>query len=258
MIQVHKFDERSFILRVSKCYSFEGNFIYLLFGDTRVLLLDTGGPPNDATPGLVLPLRQTVDSLITAWTSSHGGTGIDLIVAHTHGHGDHVFGDAQFVGRPRTTIVPPTLAGVKSFFGLSGWPNGQASLDLGNRRLVVLPLPGHESSHIAIYHETNKWLFTGDSLYAGVLTVRDWDAYRASAARLAQFAQTHVVDHVLGNHIEMKNQPREFYPIGTTFQPDEHILPLKKSHIDEWNAACQAMAASPHRNVHDDFIIEPL
>jgi hypothetical protein len=31
-------------LRVSKCFSYEGNFIYLLFGDNKAIMLDTGGP----------------------------------------------------------------------------------------------------------------------------------------------------------------------------------------------------------------------
>ena len=33
LIQVHPFDDNSFILRLSKCYSFEGNFMYLLLAE---------------------------------------------------------------------------------------------------------------------------------------------------------------------------------------------------------------------------------
>jgi len=99
-------------------------------------------------------------------------------------------------------------------------------------------------------------LLTGDTLYPGLLTVQDWNAYRRSAARLAAFAQQHEVALVVGNHIEMKKAPGELYPIGTTFQPDEHALPLKTAHIEELHAACEAMADSPHRDVHDDFIID--
>jgi hydroxyacylglutathione hydrolase len=83
-----------------------------------------------------------------------------------------------------------------------------------------------------------------------------WTDYRDSAARLAQFAHAHEIIHVLGNHIEMKNLPRQLYPIGTTFQPDEHILPLTAAHIDEFHDACEAVADNPHFDVHDDFIID--
>jgi hypothetical protein len=75
---------------------------------------------------------------------------------------------------------------------------------------------------------------------------------------LADFASQHEVSLVLGNHIEMKKTPRDLYPIGTTFQPDERALPLTAAHIKELHNACEAMANSPHRDIHDDFIIEPL
>jgi hypothetical protein len=55
----------------------------------------------------------------------------------------------------------------------------------------------------------------------------------------------------------MKSEPRQMYELGTTFQPDEHGLPLTAAHIEEWQNACRAMGAHPHRDVHDDFIIEP-
>jgi hypothetical protein len=52
-IQVYRYDENSFILRQSKCVdsedSFEAPFMYLLFGDDRVMLLDTGGSEFPST-----------------------------------------------------------------------------------------------------------------------------------------------------------------------------------------------------------------
>jgi hydroxyacylglutathione hydrolase len=260
LIQVHRFDDDTFILRVSKCYSYEGNFIYLLFGSTRAVMFDTGGPPNPPNlhnQGVMLPIREIVDGIIDGWSKQQGLDGIDLVVAHTHSHGDHVFWDSRFIGRPRTTIVKPVLAKVKGFFGLPNWPDGEATLDLGNRDLTIFPIPGHETSHIAVYDARNKWLLTGDTLYAGLLTIEDWNDYRASAARLAQFAHAHEIAYVLGNHIEMKNQPRQLYAIGTTYQPNEHALPLAVAHVDQLHAACEVMANNPHRDAHDDFIIAP-
>jgi hydroxyacylglutathione hydrolase len=90
------------------------------------------------------------------------------------------------------------------------------------------------------------------------LTVRDWPAYRRSAAKIAAFANQHEIALVLGNHVEMKNNPRELYEIGTRYQPNEHPLPLRAAHIQELHAACEAMANAPQRDVHADFIIEPL
>ncbi|MCK1481213.1 MBL fold metallo-hydrolase [Bradyrhizobium sp. 193] len=258
LIQVHQYDADTFVLRVSKCFSYEGNFIYLLFGDNKAIMLDTGGPPNPVTPfnhGKTLPVRQTVDAIV-AQRKLGGGGDVDLIVAHTHSHNDHAAWDGEFSGRPRTAVVPTALAGVKSFFGLPNWSDGEATLDLGNRRLTVFPIPGHEAAHIAVYDPRNKWLLTGDTLYPGLLTIADWNAYRASAARLAQFADQHEISAVLGAHVEMKNVPQQLYPIGTTFQPQEHVLPLTAAHIQELHKACVAMAGNPHQDVHDDFIID--
>ena len=41
-LQVHQYNARTFILRENLCSTFEAPFMYLLFGQTRALLLDTG------------------------------------------------------------------------------------------------------------------------------------------------------------------------------------------------------------------------
>ena len=255
LLQVHQFDDDTFILRQSKCFSFEGPFMYLMFGSQRVVLFDAGAGPDDSS-NRILPLRARVDETIDHWRARHDARSVDLIVAHTHSHGDHVFWDRQFMSRPNTTIVGHDLPHIKAFFGLPRRPEGQAVLDLGERELTILPLPGHERTHIAAYDRRTEVLLTGDTLYPGLLTVQDWPNYVRSAARLSAFAATHRVSAVLGNHIEMKRTPRMLFPIGTTFQPDEHPLPLRVQHLEEWHTACQAMSNSPHRDVHADFIID--
>ena len=108
--------------------------------------------------------------------------------------------------------------------------------------------------YLDVTHET----LTGDTLYPGLLTVRDWPAYRRSANRLADFVANLPVSHVLGAHIEMKKTPKEMYPLGSKFQPDEHPLPLTKKHVEAWRQACEALGGTPRRDVHDEFIIEPV
>lgn len=260
-LQTHQFDDDTYVFRQSKCFTFEGPFQYLLFGNSQVILFDTGGPPGPPL-GRVLPIRKTVDEIIARWLARTGRSSVKLVVAHTHGHGDHSFGDSQFVGRPNTTIIKPDLAPVKRFFGLRNWPNGQAIFDLGGRQLTILPIPGHQDpdptldSHIAVYDSHTQWLLTGDSLYAGMLVVRNWAAYRESIRRLDAFAATHTVLQVLGCHIEMKRAARELYPIGTTFQPDEHALPLTRAHLRELAVTLASLPTPPRVDViRDDFII---
>ena len=62
-VQVHAHDEHTVILRQSKGTDFEAPFLYLLFGQDRALLLDTGAVADPAA----FPLRETVDGLIEDW-----------------------------------------------------------------------------------------------------------------------------------------------------------------------------------------------
>jgi hydroxyacylglutathione hydrolase len=103
-LQTFKFDDNTFILRQSKCLDFEAPFLYLLFGSRKAFLLDTGA---QSPPGHPVPVRDTVRALIQEWQDEHGRPTLELIVAHSHSHGDHVAGDAQFESQPNTHVVHP-------------------------------------------------------------------------------------------------------------------------------------------------------
>ena len=119
--QVHRYDPHTYVLRQSKALTAEAPFLYLLFGNERAILLDTGA--SKKTDGN--PLRETVDEVIEAWLDEHPREGYELVVGHTHGHPDHVAGDAQFADRPATTVVDPELAACRSS---SASPRGRIRL----------------------------------------------------------------------------------------------------------------------------------
>jgi hydroxyacylglutathione hydrolase len=255
-LQVHAYNEDTYILRQSKCTNFEGPFIYLLFGQDKVLELDTGAGG--------IPIQATVQGIIDGWLLAHGQASIQLVVAHTHGHGDHIAGDSQFVGKPNTTLVGTSQAAVAAFFGFTSWPNDQVTFDLGGGRVLdVLAIPGHQSAHIAVYDRDTALLLTGDTLYPGFLFISgavsqgNFAKYQASIQRLVDFVATRPVSWVLGTHVEMKSTPFQAYPYGTNFQPFERDLQLTRQHLLELNAAVQAMGSSPHVETHADFIIQP-
>jgi glyoxylase-like metal-dependent hydrolase (beta-lactamase superfamily II) len=253
-LQVHALDEGTYAIRQNKCLSYEAPFLYLLLGERRGVLLDTGAAPP---PGKSLPVRDVVDRLVARWQARNGGTLIELVVAHSHGHADHAFGDRQFRGRPHTRIVPGGPAGAAEFFGLANWPEGSATFELGGRALTVLAAPGHEPSHIALYDEATRVVLSGDAFYPGFLYVGDWGAYRRSVARLRDFAERHPVDYFLGAHVEMTRTAGVAYPSGTTYQPDEHVLELTPAQLARLDEALESAGATAARIVLDDFIVEP-
>jgi hydroxyacylglutathione hydrolase len=241
-LQVHAYNATTYIIRQDKCRTFEAPFVYLLLGAQTALLLDTGATNDGLLRDAVLPIA--------------GARA--LLVAHTHAHGDHVSSDGQFVGRPSTTVVGVGVGAVQSAFGIAPWPTGTAALDLGERVLDVLAIPGHEQSHIVLYDRETGLLLTGDSLYPGLLFINDWTTYRASMRRLAEFVAAHEVTHVLGAHIEMTSTPGINYPYGSTYQPDEHVLELDAAHVLELDAALTALGSTPPAQPapHDDFVID--
>jgi hydroxyacylglutathione hydrolase len=253
--EARRFDPDTWVFRQNKCQSFEAPFLYLLFGRRKALLLDTGDAPRP--PGRS-PVAEVVDRAVRQWLGERGRASIDLVVAHSHAHRDHVAGDRHFVGQPHTTVVKPSLESVTQFFGLADWPNRPGTFDLGQRVLTIIPTPGHEPAHIAVYDAASGLLLTGDTLYPGVLTIDDWPAYRSSIIRLAEFGMTHPISGILGAHIEMKSTAGAHYEPRTPYQPDEHVLSLRFPHLLELRDAVIAMGERPMREARDDFVILPI
>ena len=250
-VQVHRYTDSTWILRQNKCIHYEAPFIYLLLGDDRALMQDTGAVAS------LDGIRNAVDEIIGSWSDARGLGAIELIVSHSHAHGDHVAGDPQFADRDNTTIIGRDVASVRAAFGISDWPTAATELDLGGRILDIIPIPGHQESHVAIYDRQTRVLLTGDTLYPGRLYVRDWPAYCASISRLVEFTRSRQVSHVLGTHIEMSAQPGVDYPVRTRYQPDEHPLQLRLSHLIELHQSLLAIGDEPKAEVHDSFIIVP-
>jgi glyoxylase-like metal-dependent hydrolase (beta-lactamase superfamily II) len=249
--QVQAIDPDSFVIRQSVRTNFEAPFLYLLFGDKRALLIDSGAGG--------LQIRPAVDAVIAAWLKANGRTSIPLVVAHSHSHGDHIQGDSEFATRPDTRIVGLAPTDVAQFFGVKRWPDDIASFDLGGRVLSIIPTPGHEPAHIMVYDPRTRLLFSGDMLYAGRLYVPtdQFATFVASADRVAAFAKTHKVAALLGAHIEMTTVPGKDYAMAAATHPDEHELALPPSAIDRLAAAAHGMAAAPVIGNAGDFILTP-
>lgn len=243
-IQVFQQDKSTWVLRQNKCLSFEAPFMYLLLGDDRALLLDTGATDNPES----FPLLTTVRSLIGERS---------LLILHSHSHGDHRRGDTQFSGQTGVELVAPNAASLRAFLDKADGTGSDRSIELGGREVIVIETPGHQEESITLYDSQTRWLLTGDTVYPGLIYVKDWQAYRESISRLASFAQSHELAAVLGAHIEMTDKAGEYYPIGTVYQPHEAPLPLSPE-VLQTLAKALAKADGKETVPLDELVVQPM
>ena len=230
-LEVYRYDAHTWILREGLCSTWEAPFMYLLVGEQRALLIDSG----DVADPKLMPLASTVLALLPHTGDRH----LPLVVVHTHTHLDHRAGDPQFQGLPDVQVIAAQLPSVQQFFGFTHWPEAEVQLDLGGRIVDVLPAPGHNVAHVMYYDRDTALLFSGDFLMPARLLVDDIDAYRASARRVAAFVKDRPVSYVLGGHIEEDRYGR-FFDWQSTYHPDEHALQLAKSEVMALPAALDA------------------
>lgn len=247
--QVYAYNPDLYILRESGCTHYEKPFLYLFFGQQRALLQDTGAGETN--------VAEIVHQTVMEWSRRNNRPSVPLIVAHSHGHDDHTSGDAQFAGNPDVTVIPLSAEGIQKAFGIRKWPGDLGAIDLGGRVLDVIAIPGHDPLSVAFYDRRTGILLTGDTLYPGRLYVHDFPAFRASIQRLVDFTQDKLVAHVLGCHIEESKTAFLDYPIGTKYQPDEHVLELSHAHLIELDVTLKGMAGRPVRYALRDFTVWP-
>ena len=249
-------------LRENKCINYEAPFMYLLFGNNTVLLIDSG-----ATVSFVsLPIQQHVETIILHWciNNKKEREDVELVVAHTHNHDDHTAGDAQFQYKLFTTVVGTSVDEVSRFFRIDNWPNSIGTYALDNQRhLAIIPIPGHEKSSIAFYDCATGLLITGDSLLPGRLYISNFSANVESISRLVNFIESNHLNitSILGAHIEMTQENKIDYPIGATYQPKERQLNMSLEQLDQLNNELQQQWKDGfnqrHKAYYDTFIVDP-
>ena len=194
-IRIEPLDQVTFVLRESPCVDREAPFLFLLIGTERALLVDSG-----TQDGVFL-------AKVVGQKLAETGLGFaDLTVAHTHSHLDHRSGDGTLADAG-ATVVGPTVGEVREFWDLKAWPEGVASLDLGDRLIEVLPIPGHNENSIVLFDHRTRILLSGDTMIRGKINVTDLTAFRQSVARLSRFIDGVDPRVVLGGHLERDNLP---------------------------------------------------
>lgn len=201
------------------------NFMHLLVGKEKALLIDTGyGEGN---------FRQMVVSI----------TDKPVMVVDTHGHFDHTGGNAWW---EEVWMAEGSAASARTPFSQEqqDWFDAKPHkdykinilkdgdvIDLGGRLVEVIAIPAHHEGSIALLDKTDRLLFTGDEMESGqvLLFVRDGNlpleqvvaAHKANMERLR--ARRSEYDFICPAHN------------GTMLQPDIYLndfIALDQSILD--------------------------
>jgi len=121
------------------------NYIYLIRQNNRAIAID----PGDARP-LLKALRK--DSL----TLTH--------ILNTHHHLDHIGGNKIIKSSTNCTVIGPDDARIPI---LDTPVHEGENFSIGGLTFQVIFVPGHTRSHLAFFVPEKKWLFSGDTLFAG-------------------------------------------------------------------------------------------
>jgi glyoxylase-like metal-dependent hydrolase (beta-lactamase superfamily II) len=194
-------------------HQFEETISYLILGEKRAVLFDTGMGIGD--------LRKLISQL----------TNLPIIVLNSHTHNDHVGGNWQFetvygmdteftrtnakgsredaqdeLGTEMICGELPKGFDPESYetkpWKISRYVHDGDKIELGGRTLKILSTPGHTPDAISIRDDASGLIFTGDTYYPSTIWLyrpeTNLDAYVASTKRLAALAPQ--LKLVLGAH----------------------------------------------------------
>jgi hypothetical protein len=250
-VQVHRYNEHTYILRQNPAVHWEAPFMYLLFGNDRAVLFDAGATAETE----YFPLAEVVDAVTQRWLSANSKDNLQLLVVPTGDDFSQTQALEQFADRPNTQIVEPSLSSRQSLLGFRNWPNENSSLDLGGRTLTLVPTPGLNKNAFSVYDPWTDLLLTGNTLYAGRLVIRDFEAYRASLRRLLELKVAEPIIWVMGGRIEMTAHPGMDYRLRANYRPLEHALQLPAVSLTDAYQIVQLMNGREDIRIHDDFIV---
>lgn len=193
------------VYAIAEPYNFQEIISYLILGTEKALLFDTG-------MGL-----SSIASVVKELTD------LPIVVLNSHTHYDHMGGNFEFdnimaMNTPYTlnrakngishdfvqhevtteAICLNHLSGVDTAnyhikpFNISRFIEDGSLINIGDRSLRVITVPGHTPDAIALLDEANAYLWTGDTFYEAPIWLfddeTDLKVYQHSIAKLGRLA----------------------------------------------------------------------
>ena len=194
---------RSGIFAIYEPHQLEEVISYLIVGDNRALLFDTGmGISN--IQAVVAGLTSLPVSVLNSHThNDHVGDnwrfsdiyGMDTDFTRTNARGSKEDAQAELATGEICGSLPAGFdanAYATKPFHVTHWMHDGDKIDLGGRMLKIIATPGHTPDSIALLDQKNGFLFTGDTFYAGPIYLyrpeTDLDAYVTSVKTLVAIA----------------------------------------------------------------------
>jgi glyoxylase-like metal-dependent hydrolase (beta-lactamase superfamily II) len=180
------------IYSIEEPKSSQGNVSYLILGDSRAIMFDTGCGENEEVQGS--KIRHIIDQITTL--------PVTLIQSHFHFDHNQNIHEFELIGFPDLPALRDRVSeeGLFQFnqedlfegtypseISVDEWVPLETDIDLGGRVIQLVHVPGHSEESVAILDSSSKMLLLGDFLYNGTLFLfhkADLDVYQQTVDHL--------------------------------------------------------------------------
>ena len=186
--------------------------VYVVEGNDKALVIDAG----TSMPHL--------DKAVKALTDK------PVMLAVTHGHGDHVGGVVCF---PEVWIHPADTAliggGRRAYKGTVHYLSDGEVIDLGGRQIEVLHTPGHTSGSVTFFDKEHHYGFSGDAFGSTnlLLFAGPFSTLIKTTARAADYMQKNGIEKLYPGHYHGDN-PETLQRVLDEKKMSEEVLKGKR------------------------------